>query len=312
LLLVGMPRSGTTWSMRVLDADPSLYSVMEPDNEVRSAPAIWAKRRTGRFPVLQPGDRNDEYRWLWSWVMDGAPTSSRLEATRQLLRAVRPGEARRFYQGRWAPLLRLAGVVGSRPSHRPVAELADRRLLVKTVYLPLAVEWVAAEFDVQVLVLRRHPGNVLASWISLDLNDRHVRLDEHPSIRRQVEAGSLPPPGSEPLERLVWQIGVLNLGLEAASARHPEWVVRTHEELCLDPSVEFRRLYGELGLTWSETAESYLVRNNRPGEGFPTQRVASDQPEAWKSRLTAEQIDVLQRVLSRFPLSTWSEQDFVP
>src|SRR6202035_122847 len=49
LLLVGMPRSGTTWTMRVLASDPSLLAVMEPDNEVRSAPAIWAKRGSGRF-----------------------------------------------------------------------------------------------------------------------------------------------------------------------------------------------------------------------------------------------------------------------
>lgn len=312
LVLAGMPRSGTTWTMRVLAADPSLYALMEPDNEARSAPAIWAKRHTGRYPVLRPGDRDGANHWLWSWVMDGAPQSRRLDAARLLLRAVRPEEHRRFYQGRPAPLMRLAGIMGARPRHQPVPALAGKRLLVKTVYVPLAVEWLASEFDVDVLVLFRHPGNVLASWISLDLPDRFVRLDEHPDIRRQVDQGRMPPPGPDPFERLVWQVGVLSLALEEAAGHHPTWVVRTHEELCIDPSATFQRLYAELGLTWNEQAQRYLAENDRPGEGFPTQRVASDQGDGWKSRLTPVQIDTMQRVLSQFHLNTWSQQDFVP
>ncbi|MGO8871526.1 MAG: sulfotransferase, partial [Acidimicrobiales bacterium] len=174
LVLAGLPRSGTTWTMRVLATDPSLVALMEPDNEVRSAPAIWAKRHTGRYPVLQPGDRDDAITALWSWVMDGAPEGRRLEATRLLLRAVRPAEHRRYYRGGWAPLMRLAGLVGSHPGHRSTPDPSGRRIFVKTVYMPLALEWLAATFDPDVLVLLRHPGNVLASWISLDLNDRYV------------------------------------------------------------------------------------------------------------------------------------------
>ncbi len=55
LLLVGTPRSGTTWTMRVLEADPSLLPLMEPDNESRSAPAVWAKRALRSVPG--PGPR---------------------------------------------------------------------------------------------------------------------------------------------------------------------------------------------------------------------------------------------------------------
>ncbi len=297
--------------MRVLAADPSLYPVMEPDNEVRSAPAIWAKRRCGRFPVLQPGDTNDRYRRLWSWIMDGAPSGPRLDLTGPLLRAVRPSERRRFYQGRPAPLMRLAGVLGAHPGHRPVGELADQRLFVKTVYVPMSVEWLAAEFEIDVLVLLRHPGNVLASWVSLDLNDRYIPMDEDPKVRRWTQEMEIPLPGPDPLERLVWQLGVLNVALERAAQNNPTWVVRTHEALCVDPVSQFRQLYADLGLTWSDRAVQYLDSNNRPGEGFPTQRVASDQPDLWKSRLTGEQIDAMQRVLSSFPLATWSPQDLM-
>ena len=64
--------------MRALAADASLHGVMEPDNESRSAPAIWAKRRAGRFPVLEPGDQDPGYRRLWEWILAGADQSPRL------------------------------------------------------------------------------------------------------------------------------------------------------------------------------------------------------------------------------------------
>jgi hypothetical protein len=312
ILLVGIPRAGTTWSSRVLAAGGSLYPVMEPDNESRSAPALWAKRRAGRFPVLQPGERDDVYRRLWSWALDGAPQSPRLRAAGKILRTVRPHGRRRYFQGRSSPLMQLAGAVGARPPHGPVPSLGTRRLFVKTVFLPLAVEWLTAEIEADVLVLLRHPGSVLSSWMKLDMNLEFARLDDHPAIRRQIEENRIPRPGAEPVERMIWHIGVLYSALEESAARHPTWLVRTHEELCVEPIAQFRRLYEELGLPWNEQVEEYLATTDQPGEGFLTRRVASEQPDAWKSRLTSGQIEVVQQVLSGFSLRTWTQEDFVP
>ncbi len=52
--------------------------------------------------------------------------------------------------------------------------------------------------------------------------------------------------------------------------------------------------------------------NDRPGEGFPTQRVSADQSDGWKHRLDPSQIATMQRVLARFPLTTWAPDEFVP
>src|SRR5580704_15998015 len=146
LVLVGMPRSGSTWTMRALAADASLHGVMEPDNESRSASAIWAKRRAGRFPVLEPGDQDPEYRRLWAWILAGADQSPRLTVAATALRAVRDGGRRRFYHGQFSPLMQLAGAIGAPPVRPSAQPVADQRLLVKSVHLPLAVEWLASEF----------------------------------------------------------------------------------------------------------------------------------------------------------------------
>ena len=143
LLLAGIPRSGTTWTMQVLGADPNLAPLLEPDNEGTSAPAIWGKKAVGRFPALQPGDHDQRYHGLWSWILAGAPRSSRLRVAAQILRPVQPPGRTRFLQGRRVPLMTMAGAIASHPGSGTPSELGNQRLLVKSVHVPLALEWLA-------------------------------------------------------------------------------------------------------------------------------------------------------------------------
>ncbi len=310
ILIAGLPRSGTTWTKDVLGCDPSLLSLMEPDSEGHRASAIWAKRRIGRFPVLAPGDRDDDYRQLWSWVFDGVPEGPRLRAAAQILRIARPPDVNRYLRGDGSAKMTLASAVGRHPGGRRDHRLDDHRLLVKSVHAPLSIEWLTSEFDVDVVIVLRHPGSILASWISLDFIDQYVAFEERPALVSRASAMGVPLPGGDQLERTIGRIGVLTTALEQAVARHPSWKVRTHEQMCADPVAEFRRLYADLGLQWNDRAVNHLADNDRAGKGFRTQRRAADLPDDWKRRLTPEQIEVMQRVLARFPLDRWTEGDF--
>ena len=146
---------------------------------------------------------------------------------------------------------------------------------------------------------------------SVFLGTLFVRLEDNPAVRtRFLNSWGVAAPDPDPLERMIFSIGVLSTALEAAVSRHPRWLIRTHEQLCSDPGQEFKKLYADLGLTWSEAVEEFLVGNDRPGEGFRTQRVAAELPDNWKRRLTSHQIAVMQRVLAQFPLKTWTARDF--
>jgi hypothetical protein len=310
LIIAGMPRSGTTWTKQVLECDPSLHSLMEPDSEGHRASAIWAKRHAGRFPALVPGEPGGRYHRLWAWILEGAHESLRLRSAEQVLRIVRPPERNSFLSGNTSPRMSLAATLGAHPSPRRSPALADHRLLVKTVHAPLAIDWLASEFDVDVVMVLRHPGSVLASWISLDYVDQYVPFEGLPGVQRVAEELGVAPPGPDHLTRMIWRIGVLLCSLERAADRHPDWVVRTHEQLCRDPQEEFRQLYADLGLRWNEDAERNLVENDEPGRRFLTKRVAAELPDNWKQRLTPSQITELRRVLEPFPLTRWKSDDF--
>jgi hypothetical protein len=95
-------------------------------------------------------------------------------------------------------------------------------------------------------------------------------------------------------------VGLLSLGLERAIARHPDWVVVSHEELCQGPLEAFQALFSRCGLTWTDAAEREVHRLNKPGSGVRPQRVARDRIDSWKSTLSAEQVDEATRILQPF------------
>jgi hypothetical protein len=309
ILIVGLPRSGTTWTLRALARAPGTSAVLEPDSEDKNPGAIHAKAEVGRYPVLAPGDSAPgAYHRLWEWVLNGAPETRRSALARRLLG---PGKVGRVHEGRLDPLTWLAGTIAREP--RVPVDNVWARFIAKSIHAQLAVEWLAEEFDFDVVVLLRHPANVLASWMEVNLKDaRNSTLETRLDIRsRYVEPWGVPLPGDDPLEQMSWRVGLLTAVLEDAHRRHPEWHLRIHEDLCADTVTGFRRLYADLGLEWGTSAEEFLVGHDRPGSGFAIDRVASELSDSWQQRLDDRQVATLRRVLDWFPISSWNSEDFV-
>lgn len=309
ILVVGVPRSGTTWTHEVLARGAGVVSVFEPDNENRCSAARHAKSRLGRFPVLAPGEDDERYHHFWDWVLSGARPSRR---DRFVHRILGPRAYQLLYDGSFDPVPWLGWSLASdlRPAEQPPG-----RVLVKSVHVELAIDWLASVFDVDVLVVSRHPADVLASWIEVDLKEGEgaakVPFESRGEVRsRDANPWGVPPPGRGRIERMCWRIGLLQAALEEAASRHPQWHRRTHELLCSDPDREFRRLYEELGLTWTDRADAYLKAQNMPGTGYQVKRVASELPGAWRQRLDDRQLEILRKTLAPFPIASWTDTDF--
>jgi hypothetical protein len=309
IVVVGLPRSGTTWTHNALVRAAGVVKVGEPDNEDKHPAAIHAKRRLGRYPVLAPGDDDRDYRRLWEWILSGGPEGRRDRLARFILR---PGLNDRIYEGRRDVVTWLGGTLARRPVpgfHRPAE---PGRVVAKSIHLQLALDWLVSNFDVDVLVLFRHPASVLASWMEVNLKDgRNSTLETRPDVRRRyVERWGVPLPGPDPLERMCWRIGLLLAALEESVEGHPEWRKWTHEQLCDDPAAEFRRLFDDLDLTWTDAAQRYLKKKNTPGTGFQLKRVASELSDSWHQRLDDRHLEVLRSTLALFPIRAWTDKDF--
>ena len=310
IVIAGLPRSGTTWTMSALGTSPGVRTTFEPDNEEQHPAAIHAKRHLGRYPVLRPGDVNRPFHRLWTWILDGAHEGIR---ARTALHLLSPGRRDRTFDHKPDLVTWTAGTVARDPrpgggGHRSGSE----RVVAKSVHLQLAVGWVADNFDVETLVLLRHPANVLASWMEMNLRiSSSTILETRPDIRaRYLDRWGVPLPGPDRVEQLSWRIGLLSAALDEVLSENPHFHVRRHEALCADPHVEFRKLFDELGLTWTDRTDTYLSDHDNPGEGFSDFRVAAGLSRAWQKKLDDDQLATLRRVLAWFPVTQWGEHDF--
>lgn len=288
ILIAGVARSGTTWVGRVLEKAPGVVYVNEPDNREAHWFADVGRQGLGFLPVLRPGAPARHYGLTWDVAFRGGwPQNPRLDRmARGALRMPRPLRA---------PAL---SALGRRVARIPAAAPV---VVCKSVYVPLALEWVAAHTQARPLIVRRHPLNILASWIELGVPA--YPIDQDPRVRELVlEPLGLPAP-PEPashVQLVAWCIGVLDAALLDARSQHRDWIVVSHEELCLDPVGRFRRLFAELHLRWTDAVEQYLSIANRQGEGYVTERISTELPDAWRRRLTAVQIAEAEEVLAGF------------
>jgi len=301
ILVIGPPRSGTTWVEQVLGRAAGARVVHEPDNETCSPFALRAKTSLGRFPVLGPSDAAPStYFDLWSRAFEGVgrAATARWLTAKALLRTA-DGDLDAAFdqrQHRFSARLRVISALASLPPASLAERAGDPPVLVKSVHASLAAEWVAARWRPRVVVVLRNPLNVVGSHVALGWGPSD--LDSHPGHRPGRPALG---PGASPLRRLAWQIGVFIAALEAAARRNPDWLVVSHEDLCGDPATGFKALCTALGLPWTDEAAGYLADSDRPGKGLETRRVTAEQPSNWTRQLSPAQVDEVVDVLSAFP-----------
>ena len=81
--------------------------------------------------------------------------------------------------------------------------------------------------------------------------------------------------------------------------RHPDWIVRTHEALSLDPVNEFKALYDFLNLVWDDETSSAIIDFTSPknivnppdGEVHHLRRNSKENIDRWKNVLTKDEIE---------------------
>jgi hypothetical protein len=311
VLVVGTARSGSTWAANVLGLAAGARQVYEPDGPMSDVLGAMVATRLGEFPVVPPRQRSYWYRLVWDLGFAGGWPWDRVEraraAGRQLVRippAVRDGII--------VSLAEATRLVRRRPPH----------VVVKSVNSVFSLDWIVERYAPKVLVLRRNPLNVVSSWLVLRQGVDHC-LGEDPRVHETYlqPLGLVSPNGqASALTTAAWNVGLLTRAIKESADKHPEWIVASFDEICEAPVEHFRKLTGELGLTWTPAMDDYLLRSDDPG--FTAHHgSASQHPNAvtattaesrrkqqgtqYKRRLTPEQVAEVRAVLDRFDLGDW-------
>lgn len=301
VLVVGLPRGGTTWIGRALGSCDGAVYVHEPDG-VHDEFAYRAIVRDGleHHPDLRPGDGAPEYERLWGGVFAGGARAAGLRGrvARRAFASVdgaKRARARRAGTFPWPLRVALRTASPRRAAPRAAAVVA------KSVNAALAVEWIHDRFDPRVVVVRRDVRNVVASWLSIGFGAPGPGF--YAALRRVARErwGVTLDDVDDPFGARVALIGVLTHALDRAADAHPEWIVLSHEAACMAPEALISAAAMHAGLGWDAAAAEFVGASNRPGEGYSTNRVSSEIPDEWTRRLSPEQVARVDEVLGRFP-----------
>lgn len=311
VLVVGMPRSGTTWVGRVLAAALGTELLDEPDNHFVSPYAFRVKRRLeqGSYPRLRANDDAPEYASLWNRAFGIEANGLRLPAmearrriSRELLQRTKPTDVTRAIAGTMRPRVALHIAERLAVPEQPPAHA--RAVVVKSVYAALAVEWIGARCAPRVVVVLRHPLNVLSSWVELGwlVDDPLEPLEARLRLELAQRYGT-PSPSTRwsRLERAAWLAGALTSALGDLGDVPGQRVLVTHESLSQSREEGFHRIVSELELGWDPRATRLLSDLDRPGGGFDTTRVSGDVEHAWRARLSPVQVREARSILDAFP-----------
>ncbi len=305
-LLAGVPRSGTSWTAKALSCAAGVRYANEPDG-FRDAYAFRVMMRHGENPRINALDDAPDYERLWAGAFAGnlPPRGVRgWIAARSYGRAGTAARQRARAGDGTGVLLHVASSFARPPTSDPKAS----HVLAKSVQCARSIEWIYEKFAPTVLVLSRNPFNTLASWRDLDYV-RNAR--EHASIASYAleQFGvTSPDHDASQLTQQAFVFAVLQSALRRATANHPEWIVASHDDLCVDAPTRVRQLAERLGLEWTEQADRFLRDSERSGAGYATNRMTREQPDRWRERLSPGDVDTIRSVLADFP--EWTNTDF--
>ena len=187
------------------------------------------------------------------------------------------------------------------------ARVRHARPLVKDPIALLSADWLAARFDMDVVVTIRHPAAFAASVLRLGW--QHDFDSFAGDERLRPFADDLRRPGGN-LEQaaLLWRI--LYSIVDGYREQHPEWTFVRHEDAARAPAGTFEQLYARLGLELTPHARRTIERSSEAGNP-----VAPPSPHAvrldsaasarrWRTQLTPDEIawlrEATQDVWPRF------------
>jgi hypothetical protein len=327
LLVIGVPRSGTSWVENILGLAHGVEGIFEPDNEKTSLLGYCFKKSYLRFPVLAATDTHPVYTHLWriAYYAPQAALMSRSPLTRLLM-------ARKHSLEKWvrtkeriisngsgtspAGPLRLTAKVLCRYLRAMKLDAASTRenrrrqttRLVKSVHGVLCPEWIAATIGVDhVVVVLRSPFAVIDSWKRMHIYDavrsgclQKKLVEKVFGMENYVKEES-----SSNLNNMATQLAIMYRFLEDALSSNPGWITVHHEDFCTDPTAKFCALYDRVGLPFDDRIINGIDTRNQQGSGFRTQRVASKEIGKWRNRFCASEMDEIRGIFRDADLAHW-------
>ncbi len=292
ILLVGTPRSGTTWLMEIFRTLPGYLSLFEPVNPIFFPESYEVGFKPRKY---LPAENN------WS------------EGKEYLLKTFTGKTYTRVPLYQLNPEMIMNRILGN-------------KLIVKAIGLNRVLPWIAKTFDLRgIFFIIRHPCAVIASQLKTGYCGYHQYSSPYSDIFPTLdnvleEASEIPEIDDKILNRLkniktqeeiLAAIWCLDNYVPLTYKKPYPWIFVVYEKIITEGESEIRQLFTKIGE--ENIPKSAIQKLNIPSMLAPRDELkvvknSSKQLSKWKKNLTKKQIDRILSIVYDFGLDFYTEE----
>ena len=299
ILLVGVPRSGTTWISKILECSRMLDYIHEPDNERHTFSAYYYKRGLPRFPFFDANSNPKNYYKLFEHALFKPYISSGSYSNRilSIMSNISPEKIEKNLSQQGKNSNRILPANFIYPLLPKQIGQKSKPRLIKSVHSLLSLEFILTNFKVSPIIILRHPASIISSHLNLNNPDIDRGIYNYKELLNflighdHINIGHI----NSVEARGGLQLALFYKYISKIAEGFPQILTIKYEDFLEDAVSKSRSLFSSFNLKWSNSVEEYIGASNKKGEGYETNRLLSQQKDVWKNRLSKYQINEIKK-----------------
>ena len=304
LLITGSPRSGTTWVGRMLAPSSQLYYIHEPFNPDYPPGCGICNVRFNHHQTYITEDNEKKYYKPIKRMIEGRYNFLSAILASRSLNDVKKGlsQKKQFLEYRRKHMLPL----------------------IKDPIALMSAGWLGRRFDINVIVMIRHPAAFVASmkrlnwgfypsrWAlsqSLLLRDFLSPFEDELKLLRDSKSDIIDQTA------LLWK--VMYFVVLKYQKKYQNWIYLRHEDISLDPLVQFDTLFKTLGLNFTNELQERIVEysnESNPAHSKGAEKLiklnSKKTVSNWKNLLSGQEIKRIKKIVNEVSKFYYSDREW--
>ena len=300
ILITGSHRSGSTWVGRMIAESPLVGYIHEPFN-IHHRPGICKAHFDDWFTYVCDNNASLYREDLASCLTFKYQLSEELKALRN------PKD-----------IARLLKDYVLFNSYRTL----KKRALIKDPIAVFSTEWLAREFNMDVIVLIRHPAAFAGSLKKANWSYPFSHLLRQPLLIKhhleefeyQIEEFTREHKNIIDQAILLWNL--IHHMIVKYKEKHPHWMFVKHEDLSADPIYGFSKIFCNLQLPYSKQVQNKIIKFSNLENLAATDNIGEIKRNSkaniktWKNRLTEVEIKRIRESTNNISNKFYNESDW--
>jgi hypothetical protein len=297
ILVTGSHRSGSTWTGRVLAKAKEIVYIQEP------------------FNLSKNKERKTPLKYWFELVSDQDPKERQVQFKNYL-----DQELCNTWQSYLKSTLNAKGIKSAYQIARSYRQrFLTKRKLVKDPVALFSAEWISDNYDMDVLILIRHPAAFADSLRRAGWSHNFAHFSEQGKpmqdaiapFREDIQKFMESPERQEDLiEHAVLLWNIIYTRVAAYKKMRKDWLFVKHEDLSMNPLNEFQKIFDAFQIPFNGEVKQFLQHTTQAKEASKIKRNSRENVQKWKDNLTSKEIDRIYNATQSVSSQFYTDQEW--